>query len=159
MKRALLLLTFALLLFTAPSALAQEATAIPDDATADTPVIVVTAPAPVETGSVDNDTILIVGVLVLGFIGLGVTVARGGNADRAAANQFNAWQMNREFMEAQERAYQNAGAERRALVDALASITTAVAPLTPAQIDNALARYFKDVQTPGPEPPEPPAAP
>jgi hypothetical protein len=157
--RIALLILF-VFLFALP-VLAQEAEATPVVIINDVPVaapdgvpnIDVDIVTPPEYG-VDNDTLLIVAVLVVGFIGLGVVIARGGNPDAAATNQLQAWQMNRDFMAAQERAYQNASAERKAFIDALASITAAFAPLTTFMTsDNALARYLRDVQTPGPETP------
>ena len=167
MKRSLLLLlTLALLLFAAPDVLAQEAEATPVVVINDAPVIApdgapnidVDIVTPPDYG-ISNDTILTVGVLLVGIGSIVYLVLRGGNPDQIATNQLQVMQMNREAMAAQERAYQNATATQRQTIDALAGVLTAIAPLTPAQIDNALARYLRDVQAPGPEIPEPPAAP
>lgn len=96
----------------------------------------------------DLTTIAIVVMALSAFILSIIAVIRsGGQADSAAVAAFQRMQADREFMERLERmASQSAFHQALMLASGSASY---LSPMTPFKADDAFAKWFEDVMTPG----------
>lgn len=152
------------LLFAVPVA-AQDATPDVGDTTivdiaSETPpinvedggVLVVNQPEPSEVPAeplATNSTIIAIGALLVAGVAVIKAISQGGNLDASTTIQLELVQANREAMSAYERQYAETSATNRQVVDTLAGIITAIAPITPAKTDDTLANLLDDVRTQG----------
>lgn len=112
-----------------------------------------------DTGDVVSIVVGLIG-LVGSIIAVVVTAMRTGkSADAGAVAEIEKRQMNREWMERNERAYQEASAERKELYSLVTGILGFIAPITTGiKADDAALKLLQDIQTPGPAPVSPPVA-
>lgn len=85
----------------------------------------------------------------LGFLVVQVVRSKPLQADNTLVRELEKRQLDREYMDRLERAYQEGNRQIKAVVDTLASGLRFVAPYTPIKADDALGGFLDDIRTPG----------
>lgn len=90
--------------------------------------------------------------MVGGIIAVVIASVRSGKPqqiDAGVVARIEAAQQNREYVDKLERAYQLAGADKRAMFDGVVGILAGLAAFTPIKSDDAALKLLQDVKTPG----------
>ena len=88
-------------------------------------------------------------VFGLGFLVVQVLKSKPLQADKTLARELEKRQLDREYMDRLERAYQEGNRQLKAVVDTFASGLRFVAPYTPIKVDDMLGGFLDDIRTPG----------